>query len=107
MSVNGFLLFSSAPGNEFVEKYFFLKDNRLLYSDDELDDSDKTEIYLDDSSVEIVSESKYSHKFCFELTVPRHDCIFILATNSGTELQDWMNGIRRSMLRIRRKKLKN
>lgn len=66
-------------------------------------------IVLDDCGVEIIAEAKYNTKYCFELNSPMQpggNCTFVLAADSGARMQEWMNAVRRAMLRLRRLKAK-
>jgi len=63
-------------------------------------------IILDGCAVEIAPEAKFGRKFCFELTSPHQNRTYIIVAENGTSLQEWMNAIRRAMLRIRREKSK-
>ena len=59
--------------------------------------------------VEISPETKFNTRFCFELVAPLQpggSATFVLVAENGAKLQEWMNALRRAMLRIRREKSK-
>jgi len=90
-----------------TRRYFVLKDNELkYYKSDKPTERSQGKIILDGCTVEIAPESKYGRKFCFELTAPLQNRIFVIVAENGTSLQEWMNAIRRAMLRLRRERSK-
>lgn len=90
----------------FVKYWFELVDDQLKYSEAKDGDVQGT-VNLEDCSPEIVTESKYERKCCFELNTPYHSKVFVLAVENSSTLQEWTLALRRSMLRLRRKKAKS
>jgi hypothetical protein len=110
-STSGYLHMQDASNGEFVNYWFLLHENSFTYSssspsDSSSDSSPLGSISLEGSSVEIVPESKYKSSFTFELNCPLDARTYVLQSSSSVELQDWMNNLRRAMLRIRRDKAK-
>jgi hypothetical protein len=90
---------------EFVKKWFVLRDNTLFVFDQK-DGNQLAEVNLEDCSPEIVPESKYHRKCCFELTAPLDNVVLIISAENSANLQEWTLSLRRSMLRLRRIKTK-
>jgi len=90
-----------------TKRYFVLQNNELKYfKSDRPTERSQGRILLDGCSVEIAPESKYGRKFCFELNAPLQNRVFVIVADNGTSLQEWMNAIRRAMLRLRRERSK-
>jgi len=86
-------------------RWFVLHDTELkYYKSDQPNQKEQGQITLDGCSVDIAPESKYNCKFCFELNSPHQSRVYVIVAENGTALQDWMNSIRRAMLKIRRVK---
>jgi len=89
------------------KRWFVLRDGELkYYASDKKNTKESGNIILDGCQVEIAPEAKYSRKFCFELNSPLQNRVFVIVAENGTSLQEWMNAIRRAMLRILRDKAK-
>jgi len=89
----------------FTKRYFVLRNNELkYYKSDKANETSQGKIVLDGCAVEIVPEGKYGRKYCFELTAPLQNRIFVIVAENGASLQEWMNAIRRAMLRLRRER---
>eukprot|EP00455_Lapot_gusevi_P056330 TRINITY_DN9337_c0_g2_i3.p1 TRINITY_DN9337_c0_g2~~TRINITY_DN9337_c0_g2_i3.p1 ORF type:complete len:225 (-),score=44.32 TRINITY_DN9337_c0_g2_i3:86-760(-) len=90
------------------QRYFVLKNNELRYYARKEESSNEANakgvVPLTRCTVEFVPEEKYSRRFCFELYAPEANRTYILAAETGTLAQEWMNVIRRTMLKIRREK---
>jgi hypothetical protein len=113
--ISGNLLLGGPFNSEQFDKRWFVLSgqNTMSYFSGEEDAKKETDsnsalgdIDLADCSVEIVAETKYNRKYCFELTSPNMDQIFVLVAENGQTLQNWMTSIRRSMLTLRRNKKK-
>jgi len=100
---SGWLLKRGKLNHSFQKRWFVLKNNELKYYKNELQgDKEQGVIILEGCSVEISPEAKYRKPFAFELNSPLQSRVFVMVADNGAQLQEWMNAIRRAMLRIRR-----
>jgi len=88
------------------KRFFVLKDNELRYYKDQACKSFKGTIPVEGCSVEIAPEAKYHKKFCFELNSPLSNRTFVIVADNSSNVQEWMNAIRKAMLKIRRERSK-
>lgn len=107
-SKSGWLSKMGAKNKAWKRRWFVLGGGQLLYYKKEEDVAagrePKGEIPVEGCSVEFVGESKYARKFCFELHTPATKRVYVLASDGGADVQDWLSVINRAMLRIRRLK---
>lgn len=101
----GWLELYQAENFTFDRFYFILNSNQLQYSNDENQEPIGS-IPLEGSSVEIINEEKYGKQFCFEFNAPLEGRTYVFHALTAPDLNDWLNSIRRAMLRIRRDKAK-
>jgi hypothetical protein len=101
----GWLELYQAENFTFDRFYFILNSNQLQYSNDENQEPIGS-IPLEGSSVEIINEDKYGKPFCFEFNAPLEGRTYVFHALTAPDLNDWLNSIRRAMLRIRRDKAK-
>jgi len=100
---SGWLLKRGKLNHQFQKRWFVLKNNELKYYKNELQgDKEQGVIILEGCSVEICPEAKYKKPYAFELNSPLQSRIFVMVADNSIQLQEWMNTIRRAMLRIRR-----
>jgi len=90
----------------FKRRWFVLRDNEMKYYKSDTDEHSQGKVILDGCAVEMVPESKYGKRFCFEINSPVQNRVFAIVAENAASMQDWMNAIRRSMLRIRRERTK-
>jgi len=90
----------------FKRRWFVLRDNEMKYYKSDTDEHSQGKVILDGCTVEMVPESKYSKRFCFEINSPVQTRVFAIVAENAASMQDWMNAIRRAMLRIRRERTK-
>jgi hypothetical protein len=104
---SGYLLLQDVTGNGFSRYYFVLSKNELFYYSDEssLEES-LGRIELEGCSVELLPEQTFNNPYSFELNSPLSGMISILQADNSVAAQEWINLIRRAMLRIRRDKAK-
>jgi len=102
----GWLNKQGSINKRFQKRWFVLVNNELKYYKSPENLVEQGKINLEGCSVDICPETKYKKKFCFELSSPMQSRVYVMEADNGTTLQDWMNSIRRAMLRIRREKSK-
>jgi len=90
----------------FKRRWFVLRDNEMKYYKSDTDEHSQGKVILDGCTVEMVPESKYGKRFCFEINSPVQTRVFAIVAENAASMQDWMNAIRRAMLRIRRERTK-
>jgi len=106
----GYLNKKGNVNKSFQKRYFVLANNELRYfkaKPSSPAEAEQGKITLDQCTVEICTESKHKKQFCFELISPLQNRTYVLEADNGTNLQAWMDAIRRAMLRLRREKSKS
>jgi hypothetical protein len=101
----GWLELYQSENYTFDRFFFTLNASTLQYSKNENEEPIGS-IPLEGSSVEIINEDKYGQQFCFEFNSPLEGRTYVFHALTAPDLNDWLNSIRRAMLRIRRDKAK-